>query len=159
MENVVDIKSAANNSIKLTYKTLNSEGFNQTLATLANQTGFGSFDAIYNVAKIVRQFSDELRIARETYAKWTKPLLVTEEDGTFKRAEKPHPLCPWEIKADMTEEFNKQMDEFLKTEVTLNAKPLTFEDIGKIQLTPAQLINLEPIFDPYSFAVPKASQH
>lgn len=158
MNNVVQLKKGVN-VIKINYKTLNSEGFNQALATLASQTGFSSFDATYNVAKIAKQFGEELKMARELYAKWTKPFLVTDEAGNFKRAEKPHPLCPWEVQEGKMEDFNKAMDDFLKTEVTIQAKPLAVHDLGQIRLAPTQVLNLEPIFDPSAFSQPEASAH
>lgn len=158
MDNVVQLKKEVN-VIKLNYKTLNSEGFNQALAQLSAQNGFASFDATYNVAKIAKQFGEELKLARELYGKWTEKFLVKGEDGKFKPAQKPHPLCPWEIKEGMDEEFNKAMEDFLKTEITLNAKPLAIHDLGQIRLSPHQVLALEPIFDPSAFEKPEVSAH
>jgi len=158
MENVVQLKKGAN-VIKLNYKTLNSEGFNQALGQLSAQNGFASFDATYNVAKLTKHFGEELKLARELYSKWTEKFLVKGEDGKFKMATKPHPLCPWEIKEGMEEEFNKAMEDFLKTEVTLSAKPLSIHDLGQVRLSPQQVLALEPIFDPSAFEKPEASAH
>ena len=145
--------------IKLNYKTLNSEGFNQALAQLSAQNGFATFDATYNVARIAKQFGEELKLARELYGKWTKKFLVKGEDGKFKPAQKPHPLCPWEIKEGMDEEFNKAMEDFLKTEISLNAKPLAIHDLGGVKVSPHQVLALEPIFDPAAFEKPEVSAH
>lgn len=158
MGDVVQLKRRVS-VIKLNYKTLNSEGFNQALAQLSAQNGFASFDATYNVAKIAKQFGEELKHARELYGKWTEKFLVKGEDGKFKPAQKPHPLCPWEIKEGMEEEFNKAMEDFLKTEVTLNAKPLGINELGSIRLSPHQVLALEPIFDPSAFEKSEVSAH
>jgi hypothetical protein len=144
--------------IKLNYKTLNSEGFNQALAQLSAQNGFASFDATYNVAKIAKQFGEELKLARELYGKWTEKFLVKGEDGKFKMSAKPH-LCPWEIKEGLEEEFNKAMEDFLNTEITLNAKPLAIHDLGQIRLSPHQVLALEPIFAAEAFEKPEVSAH
>jgi len=158
MGDVVQLKRRVS-VIKLNYKTLNSEGFNQALAQLSAQSGFASFDATYNVAKIAKQFGEELKLARELYGKWTEKFLVKGEDGKFKPAQKPHPLCPWEIKEGMEEEFNKAMEDFLKTEISLNAKPLAIHDLGQIRLSPHQVLALEPIFDPSAFEKSEVSAH
>ena len=63
---VIELKKGVN-VIKINYKTLFSEGFNQALVTLASQTGFSSFDATYNVAKLAKQVGEELKTARELY--------------------------------------------------------------------------------------------
>lgn len=158
MNNVVQL-NGGKNVIKLNYKTLNSEGFNQALAALANQNEFASLDVSHNVARLTRQFAAELKRARELYAEWTKPFLVIDEVGKYKLAEKKHPLCPWEIQAGKEDEFNQCMDKFLNTEVALIAKPLTIHDLGTIKLTPVQVLNLEPIFDPAAFSQQEVSAH
>lgn len=145
--------------IKLNYKTLNSESFNQALANLSSQSGFSDFQAAYNVAKITKAFAEEIKTARELYAKWTEEFIVKDENGKPKKATTPHALCPWEIKEDKLEEFNKAMDDFMKTEVTLPARPLKIQDLGQIRLAPAQVLSLEPIFDPSAFAAPEVSAH
>ena len=158
MDNVVQLKKGVN-VIKLNYKTLNSEGFNQALASLANQNEYVSAEAAHNVARLTRQFAAELKRARELYAEWTKPFLVVDETGRYKLAEKKHPLCPWEIQAGKEDEFNHGMDKFLNTEIAIIAKPLTLQDLGNIKLTPVQMLNLEPIFDPSVFSQPEVSAH
>lgn len=158
MDNVVDLKKRKEaNVITLDYKTLNSEGFNQALSMLSNQTGFSNFQAAYNVAKITKQHFEELKIARDLYNKWTDEYVVKDEAGVPKRAAKVHPLCPWEIKEGMEKKFDEELEKFLKTSVEIKARPLALNELGAIQLSPAQLISLEPIFAPESFETPQAS--
>lgn len=157
MDNVVDLQKRKEvNVITIDYKTLNSEGFNQALSLLSNQTGFASFQAAYNVAKITKQHFEELKIARDLYNKWTDPYLVKDEKGAPKRATKAHPLCPWEIIEGKEKEFDDELEKFLKTSVKIEARPLMLNELGAIQLSPAQLIALEPIFAPEAFS-PSAS--
>lgn len=145
--------------IKLTYKTLNDEGFNKALATLAAQTGYSDFQASYNVAKIARKFGIELKTARETYAKWVDAFIVREEDGTPKMAAQPNQHIPWEIKEGMQDEFEKGMENFLKTEITIEAAPLKLSDLGQVKLSPLQILTLEPVFDQAAFSQPEPSPH
>ena len=160
MTNVVDLNKRKEASmITLDYKTLNSEQFNHALAVLSNQTGFSNFQAAYNVAKIAKQFGEELKTARELYGKWTEEFLVKDENGKNKMAEKPHPLCPFEIKDGMITKFDEEMDKFLNTKITLAAAPLSISDLGSIKLSPAQVLALEPIFDPSAFVRPESSAH
>lgn len=160
MNNVVDLtKHKGANMITLNYKTLNSEQFNHALATLSNQTGFSNFQAAYNVAKIAKQFGEELKIARELFSKWTDEFVVKDEAGKNKMASTPHPLCPWEIKEGMITKFDEEMDKFLKTQITIKASPLSIADLGQIRLSPAQVLALEPIFDPSAFVKPEVSAH
>lgn len=159
MSNVIDFnKERMRRMIKLSYKTLNSESFNQAIGLLASQNAFATFDATYNVAKITKKFHQELTMARELYSKWTEKFFEKDEAGKFKMAEKPHPLTPWKIKDGMEEEFNKAMEDFLKTEITIAAKPLAIHDLGGVKLSPQQIIALEPIFDPSAFEK-EASTH
>lgn len=152
MDNVVDLqKRKESQVITIDYKTLNSEGFNQALSLLSNQTGFANFQAAYNVAKITKQHFEELKIARELYNKWTDPYIVKDEAGVPKRAAKAHPLCPWEIKEGMEKQFDEELEKFLKTSVEIKARPMMMNELGMIQLSPAQLIALEPIFAPEAF--------
>lgn len=160
MDNVIDfIKERKHRMITLSYKQLNSESFNQALGQLAHQTGFSNFQASYNVAKLTRQFHEELKIAREEYSKWTDAFVVKGEDGKPLMSEKPHPLCPWKIAEGKEEEFEKKMNEFLSHQITLKARPLHIHDLGNIQLSPQQVLALEPIFDPSAFGQPEASTH
>jgi len=156
MENVTTLPTKG---IKLDYKTLNSEQFNHALAVLSNQTGFSNFTAAYNVAKIAKQFGEELKLARELYSKWSDEFVVKDESGKPKMAEKPHPLCPWEIKEGMITKFDEEMQKFLNTQVVISAKPLSIQDLGQIRLSPAQVLALEPIFDPSAFVRPESSAH
>lgn len=145
--------------ITLDYKTLNSDGFNQALAVLSNQTGFSTFQAAYNVAKIARQFGEELKIARELYTKWSDEFFVKDENGKHKMATTPNPHSPFELKEGTSEKFQEEMDKFLKTSVQIKASPLQVHDLGNIRLSPAQVLALEPIFAPEAFSAPTEASH
>lgn len=144
--------------IKLKYKQLNSDGFNKALAVLASQNGFSNFDAVYNVAKLFKHVQEEIKIGREGYLKWIDPLIVKDEKGEPVKADPPHPLCMWEIKPDRVAEFNTTIEEFLEKEISLNIPFLKTKDLGSIKLSPAQLLELAPIFDPSVF-VPEVSEY
>lgn len=134
--------------IELTYEQLNSEGFNQGLKQLSQAQGFSTFQAAYNVSRIVRQFHKELAIARELYGKWISEYVVKTEDGKYKVAEegKQNPFCPWEIKEDKLNEFKEKMADFLKTKVQLESNLISPEELGTVKLSPQQILVLGPIF-------------
>lgn len=144
--------------IKLKYKQLNSEGFNKALLILVSQNGFSNFDAVYNVAKLFKHVQEELKIGREEYVKWIDPLIVKNEKGEPVVSDSPHPLCRWKIKDEKLSEFNTSIDEFLEKEISLNIPFLKIKDIGSIKLSPSQLLELAPIFDPSAF-VPEVSEY
>ncbi len=143
--------------IKLTYKELNSEGFNEGLKALMNQKNFATFQATYNVSKIIRKFNKELSQARELFAQWTKEYTAKNEDGTPKMATNPHPLFPFEIVEGKAEEFSKKIDEFMNTEIVIEAMPVKATDLENVHLSPKQILALEPIFD--SASLEELSQH
>lgn len=133
--------------IKLSYKVLNSKDFNESLAMLTTQKGFTSFAVAYNIAKISKKFAEELATARQMYATWTKEFFATDESGKFKMAENPHPLCPFELKEGVKEEFEKKLSEFMNTEIKIDAKPLKPEEMGEVNLSPMEVLALEPLFE------------
>jgi len=134
-------------SIKLTYSDLNSEGFADALGELANQKGFATFPAAYNIAKIYRKFNNEMKLAREAYFDWSKDYFVKDDEGKFKAASTPSALTPWEIKEDKVEEFHKKMSDFLSTKITIHADPIKIEDLGTVKMSPKQIVSLESIID------------
>jgi len=138
--------------LKINYKLLNSDIFNKELSELTKKSGFSNFKASYNVAKIARKFTKELGMARGAYADWIKEYLVKEEDGKFKLSEPPNQYTPYQIQDGKEEEVAKKVEDFFATELEIEAAPITLDDLGSIQLTPHQILVLEPIFDPSSFA-------
>jgi len=133
--------------IKLNYGQLNSADFNQALTLLSAQQGFSSMQSAYNVARIVRQFQKELKIAREMYNDFVNDFTVKDETGKPKVAATPQPFCPWEIIPEKMEEFNKKVEDFLKVEVELASSPVALADLGSVKLSPQHLMTLEPILD------------
>jgi hypothetical protein len=164
--NVKEIKKAREDkmgpTITIDYKTLNSGVFSEVVDMLANQSQWGNFQAAYNWAKFVRQFNEELKTARELYAKWTAEYTVKDVDGNPKMAATPLQYCPFELKEGMTEKFNEAMENFLKTTIAIQASLITVQDLGNIRLSPAQLLVLEPVLHPTVFAAsekPETSKH
>lgn len=152
-ENVVSInKNKGAPMIKLSYKTLNSASFNETLGYLSQQKDFANFQAAYNVAKLMRKVQEELKIARELYTKKTDELLVKDEKGQHVLAKTPTSYTPFEILEGKTEEFGKLLEEFLATEIEIEGRYLQVTEMGQVKLSPQQMLNLEPIWDPSTFA-------
>lgn len=135
--------------IKITFKELNSQAFNQALKYLSSQNGFSNFQEAYNMTKIVRQYHEQQKIAHEMFLKFAKDYCEVDEKGNLVIAppEAPkHPFCPWAFKEGKQAEFDEKITEFFKTEATIEARALKPEALGNIDLSPNQIITLEPIF-------------
>ena len=143
--------------IKLTYRQINSDGFNQALKFLSSQNDFGSFQAAYNVAKLTRKFEKELNQARHSFSAWTKAYIAKNEDGSPKMAENPSGFFPFEIAEGKSDEFSEKVEDFLNTVVTIEVPKLTTEQLGNVRLSPNQISALEPILD--SASLEELSQH
>ena len=148
---ITDFKNKGAPMIKMTYKTLNSASFNQTLDFLSAQSNFANFNVVYNIAKLSKKIKDELNLARELYNKATDSLLVKDEKGAPVMAKTPNPFTPFEIIEGKTEEFGKCMEDFLAKEIAIEGRHLQIAEMGAVKLSPNQLLALEPIFDPSTF--------
>ena len=152
MDNVIPINSRKGvKMLKLNYKTINSRQFGEAIEQLAAHDGYPSFDSTYNILKITREFNKEINQARELFVKWVDQFVEKDEAGNKIWAKNPNPYCPWEIMPDKQESFAKGLQEFLNTEITILAKPLTKSDVESVGLSPKVLLALEPIFDLSSF--------
>lgn len=150
MENVVEI-GTKKAGISLDFKILNSAAFNEAMQMLSARNDFSDFQAAYNVAKIKKAVDAELKTAREMFAKWTEEFFEKDENGQNKFAEKPGAVTPFQVKEGMQEQFDAQMEKFLATEVKILASAVKRADLGRIVLSPNQVVALEPILDLSSF--------
>jgi len=137
--------------IKLTYQQLNSEGMNHALMTLANQNGYASVKAAYNVMRIKKQFDKALKEARELYNKLTDEFLVKDESGKPVPATTPNAYSPYEIIPARLDEFNKKIEEFLQMDVEIQSYPVKADELGSVKLSPQQMIALDNILDVTAF--------
>lgn len=133
--------------IKIKYKTINDKKFMEAIVHLSTLSGFENAEAAYNVTRILRQIMQVLKTTREEYAEMVKPFLVKDDKGNYKLLEKPELMCPFEIIDGKKEELKTLIEEFLQKEATLESHPLTLKSLNKVDLSPSQIIDLEPIFD------------
>jgi hypothetical protein len=131
--------------IKLSYKLMNNEGFNEALATLSSSKGFADVRTAYNVGKIAKKYSEALQVARRVYTEKSEKFLVKDDTGAFVQAETPNGLCPFQIKEGMKEEFEAMMADFMQTEIAIEVFPLELESLGDVKLSPLQVLALEPL--------------
>jgi hypothetical protein len=155
MTNILEFKRREKVGIKLTYEQINNAALSQAIDDLSKQSSFANFQAAYNVSRIQRQFTKELKTARDAYSKWADDYLV-KEDGKYKAAETPGRYTPFAIKEGKETEFNTKMEEFLSVKVVLESSPIKVEDMLSVKITPQQIAGLEPIFDQESFSQLKA---
>lgn len=131
--------------LKLKFKNLNDENFSKALAKISVDPGWATFQAAYNVSKILRRIKNELTSARETHLSILKNYAKTDENGGFLTHKSGG--FPFEIKEDLKEEYETKMKEFLETEVELDCTTIKANDIGSVKLTPSEIDTLSPIIE------------
>lgn len=138
MEVVKDTKG-----MTLKFSTLNDPNFNTTLNKLSKETGFSNFKASYNVAKILRRLTKELKIARDLNLKLVKDYAEVDDKG--------NPVfdnqtgMPKFLDEEKQKEYQAKHKDFLETEIDLDCSPVTLQDLGTIKLSPHEINALEPI--------------
>lgn len=123
--------------MKLTFKNLNDPQFNQTLNRLSRETGFANFKAAYNVSKIMRRLTKELKEARALNEKIMAEYVEKNEDGTTKfDVETKLPVFKSE---EAEKEYFAKHKDFLETEFEIDCYPIKLDDLGTIKLSPHEI--------------------
>lgn len=130
--------------IKLTYAQLNNPGFSDAIARLAQKDGFASARVSYNVSRIYRQISVKLKEARAEFGAFAEPFTLKDEKGKPVPAEQPAAF-PFQIIPEKNDDFEKQTVEFFNTETTIESYPLSIDDLGSVEISPADIMALGPI--------------
>jgi len=93
----------------------------------------------FRVARLIREldkesatFDESRRIIIEKYAE-------RDENGEMKQTEEGNII----LQQDKITECNNELNDLLNTEIEINADKLNLDDMGDIELTPAQVYNIE----------------
>lgn len=124
--------------ITLKVKHLNDGNFHAGIRKLSNHANYPTFGTAFMIGKLAKAIAKETGNVQSIYKTTLKH--YTDESG------EPHP----ETKA----EYDKKMEEFMSTDVVLGEgqfKQINVNAVSKVGLTPAEIVVLEPIFDPSSF--------
>lgn len=84
----------------------------------------------YRFAKLAKQLSDELNQLEDQRKELIKKHGDAKDDGTFK------------IPDDKRETFLKEYEDLLSLEIDVNFEPVTVDQLGDINISSAQLVNL-----------------
>ena len=126
--------------IKLTYAQLNNPGFSDAVARLSQKEGFSNAAVAYNVSRIYRQISVKLKEARTEFAAFSEPFTL-KENGVPVKEDGPTPF-PFKIQPERQAEFEEQTVAFFNTELTIESNPITIDDLGSIDISPADIMSL-----------------
>ena len=94
--------------------------------------------AAYRIARLLRELDKESATFDESRRKIIDKYAQREENGEMKQNEEGNII----IQQDKIEECNNELVELLNTTIEINAEPLPIDDFGDIEITPAQLVNL-----------------
>lgn len=99
--------------------------------------------AAYQIARLIRELDKESSTFDESRLRIIDKYAEHEENGEYKQTPEGNVL----IQPDQIEACNQEMSELLNTEIEINADPININMIESIELTPAQMLSLEPFFE------------
>jgi 5'-deoxynucleotidase YfbR-like HD superfamily hydrolase len=95
--------------------------------------------AAFRVARLLRELEKEFTLFNEKRMDLIKEYAQKDENGEIKSDENGNVT----LDQDKLNEFYQSLDELLNADVEINAEKIDSEDLGDIEITPAQIINLE----------------
>lgn len=95
--------------------------------------------AAFRVARLLRELEKEFTLFNEKRMDLIKEYAQKDENGEMKSDENGNVT----LDQDRLNEFYQSLDELLNADVEINAEKIDSEDLGDIEITPAQIINLE----------------
>ena len=97
----------------------------------------------YQVARLIRELDKESTTFDESRRKIIEKYAERDESGEYKLTEDGNII----IKPEDIEMCNREMTELLETSIEINVEPLNINNFTATELTPAQMLSLEPFFD------------
>ena len=95
--------------------------------------------AAFRVARLLRELEKEFTLFNEKRMDLIKEYAQKDENGEMKSDENGNVT----LDQDRLNEFYQSLDELLNADVEINAEKIDSEDLDDIEITPAQIINLE----------------
>ena len=97
----------------------------------------------FRVARLLRELEKEFTLFNEKRVDLIKEYGEKDENGELKTDDKGNV----NLAQDKLNEFYKRMEDLLATEVEINAEKIDINDLGDIDFTPSQIINIEPFIN------------
>jgi hypothetical protein len=130
--------------IKLKYKNIQDNLFNQAIAKLAGHT-FRDFRFNYNVAKFVRKFQIHVNDAQEEFLSLVKQYAILDEHGDFV----PENNIPgtYTIKPEKVEEWKLARADFDSTEFEIPCHKMRIDQLEGAPLSAMDILAIEDLLD------------
>lgn len=135
--------------IQLSNQLLNSREFSVSLSKLKAAQGL-DVKTMYAVSKICKKVEAWIGDGRDVYSKMIRANAALDENGRLlpEIASNGNPIPgSFQVLPERKEELEKQMAEFMNTEFEIKIGRLNPEKFQGANLTPGDLIALEPLFE------------
>lgn len=97
----------------------------------------------FRVARLLRELEKEFTLFNEKRMDLIKEYAQKDENGEMKSDENGNVT----LDQDRLSEFYQSLDDLLNADVEINAEKIDAEDLGDVEFTPTQIINLEPFIN------------
>lgn len=93
----------------------------------------------FAVARIAREVEKEYNLFNQSRTELIQKYGEKDENGELKVTEEGN----YTVSKDNIAEFNTSFQELLDTEIEVNAEPVSMDDLGDVDFTPNEVLNLE----------------
>ena len=93
----------------------------------------------FAVARIAREVEKEYNLFNQSRTELIQKYGEKDENGELKVTEEGN----YTVSKDNIAEFNASFQELLDTEIEINAEPVSMDDLGDVDFTPNEVLNLE----------------
>lgn len=88
----------------------------------------------YNIAKIIKAIEKENQLFEETRQRLLEKFCEKNENGSIKVNNNGNAI----VRSECVDDYNAEIKELLESKVEITAEPIRLEDLGTLELTPAQ---------------------
>lgn len=97
----------------------------------------------FKIARLIRELNKENTTFDESRRQIIEKFAERDENGRIKQT----PEGNIQLQQDKIEECNNELVELLNTTIEINVDKINIDALGDIELTPAQMINLEAFIE------------
>lgn len=97
----------------------------------------------FRIARLIRELDKENATFESSRRAIIEKYAMRDEAGKIAQANNGNIL----LQQDKIEDCNNELNELLSTEVEINADKINIEDLDKIEMTPAQVYNIEAFIE------------
>ncbi len=97
----------------------------------------------FQLGKLIKKVDEEYSLFNETREKLLNKYAAKDENGSYKIGENNE----YTFENNNYQLFMEEISSIINTEIEIEASPIKLEDIGELQLTPAQMVMLESFIE------------